>query len=341
MQITTTFRTKRNGSPVIKINDEKYLCLDRNTFKVYRTCTDINELDIIEPYTIDFNFTYLLQSYDEDVKKWSNMFMERDKKVSELMEKIYFIEKTLNIPSIYNHCLRLKEKQDKEAAIAEKKRVQDTAKSLGLTVKEYQNFIDIIKSKNFKTSHKMGCVVKVFLDKNLVFSQDTRDYYSGRGNKYNKTIAHGDVSIHFTKKEAKKMQAIGGVITILGKKIDKHITKADVILIEGSAYNTYLNRKVEYITDGYHGETIEACKNWRKLEAQRLILKRKGLADQEIKMELAKYKYVGFDHSLKAGNCESGTRQFARDHNLNTKFGYNLAYLISLDPTNYYIQKML
>lgn len=341
MQITTTFKTKRNYSPVLKINDQKFLCLDKDTLRVYRTCTDINELDIIEPYTIDFNFTYLLQSYDEDVKMWSSKFVERDKKVMELRDHINFIEKTLNIPSIYNHCLKLKEKQDKEAAIAEKKRIQDTAKGLRLTVKEYQNFIGIIKAKNFKTSHKMGCLVKVFLDNKLVLSQDTREYYSGRGNKYNKTISHGDVSVSFTKNEAKKMQLIGGVITILGKKIDNHITEATVILISGNDYNTYLTREREYITGNYHGKSIEDCNKWRKLEAQKLHLKRKGLADQEIKMELAKYKYVGFQHSIKAGNCESGTMQFARQYNLTPKFGYNLAYLMSLEPNNNFIKKML
>lgn len=187
----------------------------------------------------------------------------------------------------------------------------------------------------------MGCVVEIFLDKKIILSQDTREYYSGRGNKYNKTIAHGYVSISFTKKEAKKMQLIGGVITILGKNIDNHIKEATVILIEGNDYNTYLSRKKEYITAGYHGETIEDCHNWRKIEAQKLQLKRKGLADSEIKMELAKYKYVGFKHSIMAGNCKSGTEQFAKQHNLNPKYGYNLAYLISLEPNNYYLQRML
>ena len=77
------------------------------------------------------------------------------------------------------------------------------------------------------------------------------------------------------------------------------------------------------------------------MEAQRILLQRKGLADIEIKMELAKYKFVGFQHSINAGNCESGTLQFAKQHNLNKNMGYNLAYLISLDPNNSYIRKML
>lgn len=337
MQITTTFKTKRNYSPVLKINDQKFLCLDKDTLRVYRTCTDINELFETEPFIIDFDFPKLLERNEKDMKELQYLFSKKDKEVSELKDEIYFIEKTLNIPSIYEHCLKLKLKQDKEVETQRKKTISLNAKKHGLSIKEYENFISIIKAKNFNTDHKMGCSVVIKIDDKIAYTSNNEEEYA-KSSKYRAT--HGSVNLTFTKKEAKTMQLIGGVITCLGKKIDKHITEANVILVKGG-YKVSLQRNKEYITSGYHGKTIEDCENWRKIEAQRLILKRKGLADQEIKMELAKYKYVGFDHSLKAGNCESGTRQFARDHNLNTKFGYNLAYLISLDPTNYYIQKML
>lgn len=150
MKITTTFKTKRNYSPVIKINDEKYFCLDKGTLQVYRTCTDPNELFEVNPYDIDFDFTKFLQKNEEIVNDSISTVNKVKGQLNEFRDKINFIQKTLNIPDIYNHCIFLSEQRKKEAAIEEKKRIQSEAKSVGLTVKEYLNFMGIIRAKNFK-----------------------------------------------------------------------------------------------------------------------------------------------------------------------------------------------
>ena len=44
---------------------------------------------------------------------------------------------------------------------------------------------------------------------------------------------------------------------------------------------------------------------------------------------------------INAGNCEIGTKAFAVRHNLNVEYGYNLSFLLKMEPTNEYLLRLL
>jgi hypothetical protein len=337
MKLTSNLRTERNYSQVLKISENKYMCLDSITGECYRICTNVNELVEVAPYEIDFKLDKVIYKIESSSEHLRTRLNAAEKKAADLQAQIETINKVLGYSSTYNHCVKLEDDAKKQAAKDFLNSEKIEAKLHCLSLLEYRNFRNIIASKNFETSHSMGCKIVVNLENKPFFTKNTCEEYRGR-KKWSAT--HGNVSVNFTKKEAKRMQLIGGVISIIEKIIDKHITQYTVIEITGK-FDISLTRRTMYVTNGYHGATVEECRAWRNSEAIILRAKRAGKEGIELKKELAKYKFVGLTHSTDAGNCAEGTKEFARQHGLNIKNGYNLAYLLSLEPTNQYILRML
>jgi predicted ATP-dependent endonuclease of OLD family len=95
--------------------------------------------------------------------------------------------------------------------------------------------------------------------------------------------------------------------------------------------------KEGFITSTYHSDTFDGCENWRKDEYLRKIKERIFVNENRNVLT----KFIGLKHSLKVGNCEIGTKMFAQRHNLDVNNGYRLDYLLSLEPNNIFVNKLI
>lgn len=338
MKITTIYRTKRNGSPVIKIEDNKFLCLDPYTGECYRTCTNFDELDQVPEYELSFKFERLLELSEKRGQDYSLSLMREQKEKNDLLDKLRFCGEVLHLPNIYNYCVNLKEQKEKEVEKLRIKNLKDAAKSLKIPFSQYEYFLRGTNFLQFNTAHSMGCLLKVYIDDLLVKTYDSRKEYA-KSSKYKAN--HGSVEIKFISKEVCKIKNIGGIPTILGKKIDNHYTKCTAFICGGDKYNSFLLRNQMILTGDFHAENLEDAKLHRAKMAFRLIQKRNEGKSESEKLAIANRKFVGYNHSILAGNCQIGTKAFAKKHDLKLDNGYNLGFLISLEPNNQYLKRLI
>lgn len=157
---------------------------------------------------------------------------------------------------------------------------------------------------------------------------------------YTGSERHGSIDIVMDMAEIQSAIFIGGMLSILqgsGK-----IQKCRFFYVDGQKQHLKANWIDGFITSGHHADTYEACVSWRQGRKEVLVelRRREQIAklttkEKEILLERAKSRFVGFQHSIDAGNCSTGTMSFAQRHNLNPKYGYNLGYILSLEDTSY------
>lgn len=185
-----------------------------------------------------------------------------------------------------------------------------------------------INLKKYSTGYSMGDHKYLQLLGIDVSSDSTCEEY--RGSKYKAT--HGSINICLDAGKLREMkgftyQSIGGIDTFVKKNNDK-IKKCFWIEQNGSKQHHTISIKTGFITAGFHGETLAACEEWRKNEAKRLKTLR--LFEGKITQ-----KFVGVQHSESVGNCNAGTLAFAKRHNLDSRMGYSIDYLLSLEDSLY------
>jgi hypothetical protein len=234
----------------------------------------------------------------------------------------------------------LKEVSDaKKQAIANNERKVKFAKENKISVKVFDSalqMLSLIKLINYSTGHSMGCSKRISIcgikGNYCVKSTSTcTDYAKSCSYK----AIHGSINITFSIAEIKELvknyefQSIGGVDTFVEKSNGK-IKKAIWLSGKGNK-NTYFVEKTNgFLTSNYHGFTVAECETWRKNQAIRLKMSR---MTSEQKTDLLMARFVGLQHSKKVGNCEVGTKEFAKRHGLDLKMGYQVSYLISLEDT--------
>jgi hypothetical protein len=164
-----------------------------------------------------------------------------------------------------------------------------------------------------------------------ISGKDDRTHEYAKSSTYQaKHLAH---TIKFTPSQLKNIKIIGGLITEIGEKINRHITKVRTLQAHGQKQHYQLVWKDEYLTDDFHADTVEACIAWRSQAARNLKAERQAIkakAEFERYYEKAKILFYGIEHSLQAGNCEAGTLQFAGKKQLNPDYGYRGDFLLSI-----------
>lgn len=231
---------------------------------------------------------------------------------------------------------KLIEKIDSYFDKKEEKRINDIikgkAKLLNVSLKKMNQLIDKASqiAMCFSAGYSMGGVIEVSCiskdGSELLATRDTTEVYAKSSNYKAK---HGFNSIKLTVKELDSIELIGGLPTIKGEEVAPKVFKCKVLIGTGSKHTYKIIWNDMFITSNYHGKSIDDCVNWRKKQAERLILNRNKL----INIEKIKNKFIGFQHSLKVGNCINGTKAFIQRHNLNPDFGYTIRYIMSLEDS--------
>ena len=237
-----------------------------------------------------------------------------------------FINKNKKLKLDYTKCKKwLLEIERKESLSAEKLLYKNLAKKIGVSVKELHRLQDkgrLILS-DFDTGHTMGCNKELYIvfkcEKKpitLLETSNTKEY--SKGCKYNAN--HGSISIGLTLNELKSIERVNSVWTISGKD-----NKATWLEGSGRKGNYQVKKVKGYLIGSSHALTIE--------EGERLeMLKSLDINKNEM-------GYVGVVHLKKMGACSVGINQFISKYGLNPSFGYQIAYLKSLEPSNGFLKR--
>lgn len=204
---------------------------------------------------------------------------------------------------------------------------KELAKKAGLSLSKMRELRSLWQQWRPETGHSMGSVASLCINGIRVAIYDCTDSYC-KSCKYRPT--HGVISINLSSSQAKKLESIGGIPTILGAQVAPKIKKANWLQIEGNKSKAKIVIKSGYVTADYHAQTIEEAQTWRLTRAENLKRQRAlKMSDAALKM-----RFCGMNHSLNAGNCSAGTLQFIRRHALHPEMGYRLDYLYSIaDPS--------
>ena len=230
----------------------------------------------------------------------------------------------------------LKTLQDKQDQAEKKKSDIRNGKEFNLSGVEYRKLQEKAESilACFHSNYSMGEYRWLRIgEKVFATSHNLREY--AKSCKYSPN--YGTIEITLTMNQLRQIEIIGGIPTI--KHENSKISKCSIL--RDSSTKKYVNT-IElddsfYITADYHGLSYEECLDWRKQRALRLISNR--IQNQETENKLK--KFVGFQHSVQAGNCEIGTKAFAEKHGLDPEMGYSLKYLKELDKNNHFIDRIL
>ena len=231
------------------------------------------------------------------------------------------------------------------------------AKKIKLSVKklvEYKAKADKIAAC-FNAGYSMGGSVSVNLVNGKVWAENifTKEKhltenkmhigYSSNITDYSKRCKykamHSNHSITLTLVELDSIQIIGGIPTQILEKTK--IAKCNIWVGLGNKQNFRIEKLQYFITGNYHSASYNQCENWRKNRALSLLKTRLDARSIEDKIRAASSKFIGLNDSIKAGNCMTGSVAFAAKHNLNPLYGYNLGWLLKIEPTNNYLLRML
>jgi hypothetical protein len=207
----------------------------------------------------------------------------------------------------------------------------------------------------FNAGYSMGGTIKVILvnGKKLVqqtgskvFSKIDRKLQIGLysnvaeySNSCKYSATHSSHTIELTPGELDNIEIIGGIPT--QKTENKKISNCFVWLGLGSKQTYFITKSKNFITSDFHCDSFEGCRLWRKRMAVNLLKNRHELIAIADRFKAAQGRFVGLEDSLRVGNCVEGTEAFAQRHNFNINYGYNLGYLLSLEPNNHYLLRLL
>jgi hypothetical protein len=155
---------------------------------------------------------------------------------------------------------------------------------------------------------------------------DCQDY--AKSCTYRPTWGQVDLSLHIN--QLLRLEFIGGLPTIPAG--DAKIRPCQTIIQSGSKNHYTITLKPGFVTGDHHADSYAAAQAWRADQAGRLIAARRKRATLQT---LTQTRFVGLDHSTRAGNCREGSLQFARRHNLNPDFGYRLDYILNLEDNHF------
>lgn len=256
-------------------------------------------------------------------------------------EREYALENTEKIKKLFvKHNIKV----DNKNRLIEARKKSALFKSVGIkNNKETRRILQLI-AEEARTSHSMGCEVDVFVNDKRVYTYDSRQEYS---NSCSYKAKHGWTKVFLTGREVNSMKYIGHVLTTSIRKTKNPKVYSCKVLTFTGKYDVTMKWKKMFLTKDFHAESIERAVEWRKQQAETLWNRREALRESFKRMRLHEEElnsvrnvFVGFHHSIKAGNCKVGTEMFAKRHNLNIDHGYTLGYLRELSPNNDFIKRI-
>lgn len=262
--------------------------------------------------------------------------------VKSAIHKLSTIQKRFaneNVKKINEH---LKKIEDKNAKILEKEHRKKKASGWGVSVRE----LGLLERKaqailsSFWTGYSMGDYKRLLVNGHAFATKnDCRSYAKSCTFKPKR----GEVTINLTMKEFRSITCIGGVWTIVGKetKASNKVSHCKVLVHSGGRGSYEVVMKNMYLTSDFHTDTIEACLVWRSEQAERLRNSRVRVNNERELLNRAKELFVSFDDSLNVGNCKIGSEVFCNRYGLDKSHGYRLDYLLSLEPENTYLKRLL
>lgn len=227
----------------------------------------------------------------------------------------------------------------------DREEVLKAAKENKMRVSDFSRVVELLREidlSKYRTGHSMGYSADVYMGGFYV------SRYNGcntppRAYGYRPTYGYYTIriSLEIAKELAKgyKYEIIGGVETFV-KVSDAKIKECFWISQSGAKHTYGVELVSGFVTGGFHGETYTECETWRTQQAKRLL---KSRADtfasrvsehqKALEIERKKQRFVGISHSKAVGNCEVGTISFAKKHNLNPEYGYQIGYLLELEDS--------
>jgi hypothetical protein len=169
--------------------------------------------------------------------------------------------------------------------------------------------------------YSMGQYERVYVGKIEVGFSDNAKTYSGQ--RWRGKETHGCNYLYLTPESFRKIQVIGGVITWMGDRVNKHINKCKTLQGDGSR-QYFQNAWVDgYITGDHHfqakdnREAVEYAKHYRIRMAQNAAREK---AEKELQKAIDKFPlnrcFVSVEDSRAGGNCDIGTKNFAEQNGI-------------------------
>lgn len=220
--------------------------------------------------------------------------------------------------------------------------IKKKAFAFGVSQKELLTLEDkaLAILKEFDTGYSMGDYKELHINGSMFLSCSTcRDY--AKTCRFKPT--HGSVIINLSLKELRSLVNIGGIWTIVGKRTSesKKVFRCKVLTELGSKGSYRVVMESMYLTSDYHAPSIEECLLWRDQMVSRMRSRRTHANQERELLTKVKTMFVSFEDSLKVGNCEIGSEKFCNRHGLDKTHGYRLDYLLSLEPNNSYLKRLL
>jgi hypothetical protein len=197
----------------------------------------------------------------------------------------------------------------------------------------YQGLLNNIARSLPNMGYEMGQYNRVYLRKtDFVGRWDNANEYSC-SSKYKAT--HGECVLNISVKELKQTTIIAGLVTVVGEKIQKNFFKCKWVTSTGKKQFFRLNMIDGYLFEGYHftASGLKEAKGFvRAYKDKASIVK----GDVKLKNISQKFNlneiFVEYQDSLNAGNCESGTRNFANINSidLSTTGAVRADYLVRI-----------
>lgn len=195
-----------------------------------------------------------------------------------------------------------------------------------LTVKQFCD--NLIKERLYQIAknlpdegYSMGSKITVTC-KGLLGMDDRRDYYS-KSCKYSET--HGSVFLRLTPEELRNTKVIGNLVTYIYPDQKRKIKKCYWYSSEGRKQHFNLTKVEGFLYCGYHSLTREGAKigGTRILEYEKEQRRKVANFNKALRLQYS------FQDSLKAGNCEAGTRAFVLRLQLDINKKYRGTYLLA------------
>lgn len=220
--------------------------------------------------------------------------------------------------------------------------IKKKALAFGISQKELlileDKALEILRS--FNTGYSMGDYKELHVNGSVFLHHSTcREYAKSCRFK----PKHGSVIINLSLKELRSLANIGGVWTIVGKRTSKSkkVFRCKVLTELGSKGSYRVTMGSMYLTSDYHAPSIEECLLWRDQMVSHIRSRRVDANRERELLAKAKTKFVSFEDSLSVGNCEIGSEMFCNRHGLDKTYGYRLDYLLSLEPNNRYLKRLI
>lgn len=228
--------------------------------------------------------------------------------------------------------LKLLEKE--ELKLLEKQRIKEKSikfKTSQKNIREAEEIaVKIANSLRGATGYNMGENVYININNNVFKHYDFTSMYSG---KYKGSETHGCIDVNFNSiKELLNTKVIGHVITTIpDSEIRKKIKSVKVFRTYRQKQHFYSAWEDMYLTSNYHASTLERAEKYRLEKLERLLKIRSENKETAKNM----LNFIDLQKSISAGNCEVGSINFAKKHNLDVNNAYRIDYLISLEDSRF------